>query len=129
MKTPDPSPDPLFKSLAEEVSDLPLRAAAEARRAGAQRRLNRQRTAVVAVAFLIGMVGWSALPAFRKPGSGSTGVGPVVESHVVKPEAVPALPTKLNPEQAAFVKAVGDMPLLLVRDSSGEVTRIHVIER
>ena len=43
--------------------------------------------------------------------------------------AAQPLPAGLNAEQAAFVKAMGDQPLLLVRDASGKVARIHVFER
>jgi hypothetical protein len=30
---------------------------------------------------------------------------------------------------SALVKAAGDLPILLVRDKSGRVTRVHLIER
>jgi hypothetical protein len=39
------------------------------------------------------------------------------------------LPTGLDKEQQELVKAAGSLPLLLVREGSGKVTRIHVIER
>lgn len=129
MKTPHSSPDPLLQSLVEEAADLPIRAAAAARKAITQRRLNCQRTALVAATFLIGIVTWSALPPVRKPQPSVTEAGHVAENHAVKPEALRTLPTGLNPEQTAFVKAAGDMPLLFVRNSSGQVTRIHLIER
>lgn len=129
MKTPHSSADPLLQSLAEEAADLPIRAAAEARKAITQRRLNHQRTALVAAAFLIGVVTWNALPSVRKLRPGLPEAGHVAENHAVNSEALRTLPTGLNPEQTAFVKAAGDMPLLFVRNSSGQVTRIHVIER
>jgi hypothetical protein len=129
MKAPHSPPDPLLQSLVEEAADLPIRAAAEARKAITQRRLNRQQTALVAAAFLIGIFTWNALPSVRKLRPGLPEAGPVAGNHAVKPEAFQSLPTGLNPEQTAFVKAAGDMPLLFVRNSSGQVTRIHVIER
>ena len=39
------------------------------------------------------------------------------------------LPDGLDKEQQELFKAARGLPLLLVRDSSGKVTRIHVIER
>ena len=39
------------------------------------------------------------------------------------------IPDGLSKEQRAVVVAARGLPLLLVRDSSGKVTRIHVIER
>lgn len=129
MKTPHSSSDPLLQSLAEEAADLPIRAAAEARKAITQRRLIHQRTALVAATFLIGIVTWSALPSVRISRPSVTEAGQVAENQAVKPEALRTLPTGLNPEQTAFVKAAGDMPLLFVRNSSGQVTRIHLIER
>jgi len=39
------------------------------------------------------------------------------------------LPEGLDKEQQELFKAARGLPLLLVRDSSGKVTRIHVIER
>ena len=39
------------------------------------------------------------------------------------------LPEGLTEEQASVVMAARDLPLLLVRDTTGKVARIHVIER
>jgi hypothetical protein len=58
------------------------------------------------------------------PGSGTIAVNPPVE-----PAVLQTPPSQLDPEQMALVQAAGDMPLLLVRNSSGQVTRIHLIER
>jgi hypothetical protein len=48
---------------------------------------------------------------------------------VVTPAVIQQLPAGLDPEQMAFIQATGDIPLLLVRNSEGKVTRIHLIER
>lgn len=129
MKNPHSSPDPVLQSLAEEAADLPKRAAAEARKAVRQRGLNRQRTALTAVVFLIGIVTWNAWPPGGDSRPSMPMAGHVTENHVAKPEVLQTLPTTLDPEQEAFVRSAGDIPLLLVRNSTGQVTRIHLIER
>lgn len=75
---------------------------------------------------LIGFVTWTTWL-----GKKQTSAVPqsLLTTQEVKSEARETLPTGLNDEQEAFVKAAKDMPLLLVRNSSGQVTRIHLFER
>ncbi len=128
MKTPHPSPDPLLRSLTEEAANLPSLAAAEARQRSIQRRRN-QRNSLVAITSLIGIVSWwVSYPVSESP-HGPADSHKIAETHFEDPAELQALPSGLSPEQAAVVKAAGDLPLLLIRDSSGKVSRIHVINR
>ena len=129
MNTPHPSSDPLFRSLAGEAPDLPVRAAIEARRRIARRRRNRQRSALVATASLIGIITWGAMSSAPESIPSSSGSGTIAVNPPVEPPVLQTPPSQLDPEQMALVQAAGDMPLLLVRNSSGQVTRIHLIER
>jgi hypothetical protein len=146
--------DPLLRSLADEVSDLPVRAAQEARRRSAQR-IERRRQATIALALLVafGLAAkafWPASPSPRvaapspiaivsAPSISSVpapAVTPPAPSEYVKvqteEEAIenpPPVPAGLSKEQQEVVEAARGLPLLLVKDASGKVTRIHVIER
>ena len=129
MNTHQPSSDPLLESLAGEAADLPIRAASEARQRIARRRQNRQRSALLAGATLVGIVTWNAMPSVPNYLPVSPESGLTAEHHAVTPAVPQSLPTGLDPEQTAFIREAGDIPLLLVRNSAGQVTRIHLIER
>lgn len=122
-------PDPLLESLAEEAADLPTLAAKAARQRSAQRQQHRKLSAAVATVAVLVFATWSFLPS--RGGNKST----VAENPVMPKKALQVtsdlqpLPSGLNPEQAAFVRAAKDQPLLLVRNAAGKVTRIHVVER
>ena len=151
------SPDPPLQSLADEAAALPVRAAIEARQRNARRTQNRQRLALTLTVFFLGVVAWVLLPSrevrhstvARHPVTpeSSTNLAPSAPEPTPTPPApepreyvkaqtdeealrvsVP-LPTGLDKEQQELVKAARDLPLLLVRDGTGKVTRIHVIER
>lgn len=174
MKSPD---DPLFRILADEVADLPGRAAAEARQRRTQRRRNRIRLAQVTAIALGSVIVWSLLQKQTTPpdtigkqlpdvtAPNPTGLDPIAPDPVVpdhhepyepapgaqiEPDApIPnpfaineksptedkgsniarPLPSGLDEEQTKFVLSVGDIPLLFVRDASGKVTRIHIVQR
>ncbi len=145
MNTP---PEPLLQSLADEATHLPLRAAIEARQRSAHRVQIRQRFALAGTIALLGLLAWALFPSRQVSPS-------LVAIHPATPKSTPdlappapeprddvkvqidedaaleplPLPTGLDREQQELVKAAGDLPLLLVRDSTGKVTRIHVIER
>lgn len=141
--------DPLFQSLADEAADLPARAASAARQRNAQRRRNREGLAQAAVLALLGVIIWNLVPkqaappttvAVHSPGVTAPERSPEPDAPIAQPSgnpfprksAVPAalsLPSGLDPEQTKFVKAVGDLPLLFVRDAAGKVTRIHLVQR
>lgn len=123
MKTPN---DPLLESLAEEAAALPVLAAIAARRRNTQRHKNRRKVGLLASISLIGFVTWTT---WLEKEQTSAEPQSLLTTQEVKSEARETLPTGLNDEQEAFVKAAKDMPLLLVRNSSGQVTRIHLIER
>jgi hypothetical protein len=157
MNIPHDPADPLLQSLADEAADLPIRAAIEARQKSAHRVQIRQRFALAATVSFLGVVAW-VLFSSREVRHATVAVPPVTpESSTVlaasAPEPTPtppapepredvkvqteeevaqaprSLPTGLDHEQQELVKAAGDLPLLLVRDGTGKVTRIHVIER
>jgi hypothetical protein len=138
MNTPHEPTDPLLRSLLEETTDLPARAAAAARQRSAQRRQSRRRLAQTAALALLSILAWRLFPTPTEPASTVAVVSPGATAPEFSPEpdaptapklATPSLPSGLNPEQAQFVKALGNLPLLLVRDDSGKVTRIHLVER
>ncbi len=157
MNTPRKPNDPLLQSLADEAADLPLRAAIEARQRIARRTQNRQRLALALTVSFLGVVAWVLLPS-REVRHSPVALHPVTPERSTNlapsaPEPTPTppapepreyvkaqigeealraslpLPTGLDEEQQELVKAAGDLPLLLVRDGTGKVTRIHVIER
>ena len=155
MNAPHDPSDPLLQSLAEEAADLPARAAAVARQRSIQRRQTRQRFAFAAVISLLGVatsvlvprrdvqpttVAAHHVPSGNSPDLATFEPSPApdapIATGIVKVQtdekavgATSSLPSGLDEEQTEFVKAVRDLPLLLVRDGTGKVTRIHVVER
>ena len=159
MNTPHEPNDPLLQSLADEASDLPLRAAQEAR-ARNMHHLRQRGLAASAVTILcVGLCAWS-LVTMPEPRSSSVAMQPAAPHEdpeepdapvrtpaiaLIHPVALPRdelvkvqtgdeatndpLPDGLDREQQELFKAARGLPLLLVRDSSGKVARIHVIER
>jgi hypothetical protein len=144
--------DPLSEMLAAHAADLPARAASAARQRNVQRRHHRQRLAQVAVLSLLGWVTWNVFPgritppivAVHSPGIPNQKLSQEPDAAPLNGNALQSekpsagghslqvslpLPGGLNEEQAEFVKAVGDAPLLFVRDASGKVTRIHFVQR
>jgi hypothetical protein len=144
--------DPLFQSLADEAADLPVRAASAARQRNIQRRQNRQRLVLATVLSLFGVIAWNFVVtksepfttiALHSPGVTTPELSPEPDSPIAQPfetfenpspregsvSVTLPLPSGLDSEQAKFVEAVGDVPLLFVRDDSGKVTRIHIVHR
>lgn len=122
-------PDPLLEILSEDAADLPALAAKAARQRNAQRQRHRKLSTAVATVAILVFATWRFLPS--RGGNKS-----IVAQHPVSTKNplqisndLQLLPTGLDPEQAAFVLAAKDQPLLLVRNAAGKVTRIHVVER
>lgn len=148
MKTPFDPIDPLLQSLTDEAADLPLKAAAEARRARTLRTRRHRQMALTLTVIFCGVCAWQMFPRGGKDGVMITSVEPsdagtglpgeaslashqtmIVRTEVqAKNEPLP-LPDGLTADQAKVVKAAHGLPLLLVRDRSGSVARIHLIER
>lgn len=144
MKTPPDSNEPLLQSLADEVSDLPLLAAQEARKTHALRMKQRRQVSLAITVLLFGMclslivrernVGAdfaaSHLPAdFPSPLSLQRSNFVTVRTmEQARKEPLP-LPDGITQDQAKVLIAARGLPLLLVRDRAGKVARIHVIER
>ncbi len=148
MKTPFDPIDPLLQSLTEEADDLPLKAAAEARRTCASRMRRRRQIALTFTVIFCGVSAWQMFPRGGKDSEMITSVEPsdactvlpgeaaltslqtmIVRTEVqARNEPLP-LPDGLTSDQAKVVKAARGLPLLLVRDRSGSVARIHLIER
>lgn len=142
MSTPFDPPHPLLRSLTDDAADLPARAAAEARQVGIRRSRLRLRAALAALTMVFGWSAWSLLA--RHEARLALAAAPRL-----KPDPAPAeprefvkvrtedeamhaplpLPEGLDREQQELFKAARGLPLLLVRDDSGKVVRIHVIER
>ena len=144
----NPSPDPtnpLLQSLADEAADLPLLAASEARRRHARRQRNQLSIPLAVLALAIGLGAWQvrtmrpviptivAVPPMPTESSPTPAPGPreyvkVQTEEQARSHPLP-LPPGLSREQQNVVEAARGLPLLLVRDRAGKVTRIHVIER
>lgn len=158
MNAPHDPSDPLFESLAEEAADLPARAANAARQRQAQRRQNRQRLMQAAVFALLGVSTWQLVPRndaqpttdvadhvltanqpapihFDPSPEPDAPIAPFPRKAaepnpgIMMVAATLPLPSGLNEEQTEFVKALPDVPLLFIRDDSGKVTRVHLVER
>jgi hypothetical protein len=151
MKPPFDSTDPLLKSFVDEAADLPLKAAAEARRTSLIRKKQRRQITFAITMFLGGVCTWQSLAprdtskelfailqipdATLTNATQATPPSPPTSRHVIVRTEAQArndplpLPERLTVAQADVVKAARGLPLLLVRDRSGRVTRIHAIER
>lgn len=136
MKTPSDFTEPLLQSLAEETANLPLRAAAEARRARAQRLQHRRQFTVVITVLICGLCLWQM----------NTHQDSMAKQNISPPSTQPRaqlitrteeqarsqdlpMPEGLTKDQENLVKAARGLPLVFIRDSSGKVSRIHVFER
>lgn len=158
MNAPLDPTDPLPQILKEEAADLPLKAAVEAGKTRAQLVKRRRRVAFVVMAMLCGMCAWPFVPQgpMRQETAAIPGPSAAPEPsvqplpHVAGPSTPPSplrqeaaivrteeqarieplpLPDGLTGEQESVVKAARGLPLLLVRDTTGRVVRIHAIER
>jgi hypothetical protein len=140
MKTPADPNDPLLRSLVEEAADLPMKAAGEARRTRALRMNQRRHVALAITVLFWGVCVWQ-IDATREVDRDfidiqkSTDAPTNFAKHVIvrteeqaRNEPLP-LPDGLTEDQAKVVLAARGLPLLLVRDETGRVTRIHTIER
>jgi hypothetical protein len=161
MNTPRKPNDPILQSLADEASDLPLRAAHEARSRNMHHLRQRRLAASVVTILFAGLCAWSLIT-MPEPRSSSVTMQTAVSHENPKESATPfpspaiakndpsvppprdfvkvqtqdeamndplPLPDGLDWEQQELFKAARGLPLLLVRDGSGKVARIHVIER
>ncbi|MFZ4766229.1 MAG: hypothetical protein ACOYMN_14865 [Roseimicrobium sp.] len=140
MKTPADPNDPLLRSLAEEAADLPLKAAGEARRTRALRMKHHRQAALALSVLFCGVCAWQIYaPRDRGRELIATHTSPDsrmnVAKHVIvrteeqaRYEPLP-LPDGLSADQAKVVLAAQGLPLLLIRDHTGRVARIHTIER
>ena len=147
MRPPFDPTDPLLRSLAEEAVDLPLRAAVEARRTRELGRRRRRQIALTSTALFCGMCAWQVIQpmntrresiGMQEPSDAplkTTHPSTETDNHLIvrteeqaRNEPLP-LPEGLTREQENVVKAARGLPLVLVRDNTGKVSRIHVIER
>jgi hypothetical protein len=139
MKTPSEPNDPLLQSIAEEAADMPLKAAVEARKTRIRRTQQRRQIAITAVALFCGVCAWQMFPPAERardltanvsisPTPLEQGILLVRTEEQARNEPLP-LPAGLSKDQENLVKAAQGLPLLLVRDSTGRVARIHVFER
>ncbi len=105
MNTPHDPPDPLLQSLADEVADLPVRAAIEARQRKTHRVQNRQRLALAATVSFLGVVAWVLFPS-REVRHATVAVPPVTPESAtdLAPAAPEPTPTPTAPEPRESVK-------------------------
>ena len=151
MKSPPDPTDPLLQCLADEAADLLLRAANEARNTRARHMHRRRQFSLTVAVLFLGVFAWQVFPprAARRetiamrpatpetaplptPGAPTVpeqrGFVKVQTEDQVKNDPLP-LPDGLSQEQETLLFAARGLPLLLVRDDSGKVTGVHVIER
>lgn len=141
MTPPRKPSDPLLQSLADELGDLPARAALAARLRSSQRRLQQRCLVATTAVVLLGASVWllrsgdATKAPVVVPNTTPSPVPTVREFvHVQTEEETrlhpPPMPEGLDREQQALIAVAPDLPLLIVRDNGGsKVTRIHVIER
>lgn len=151
MRTPFDPTDHLLQSLADEAADLPRRAAAEARQTRTLRAKQRRQFGLTLAVLLASVGVWQIFPRVER-GAESFAMKSLPVAIVTLPEQPASttpeprgyvivrteeqarneplpIPEGLSKEQRAVVEAARGLPLVLVRDSSGKVARIHVIER
>jgi hypothetical protein len=141
-------PDPFLQSLAEEAASLPGLAAQEARRSTIRRGRRRRQIASVAVMMAVAACAWqifrtapmrrheprpelppsAAVAANAVPAPSASSYVKVQTMQEAMADPLP-IPAGLDKEQRDLVEAARGLPLLLVKDASGKVTRIHVVER
>jgi hypothetical protein len=111
MKTPLYPDDPLLQALTKDANELPLEAAAQAR----SRRQLRATISSGAVVILL------ALGIFlgRRPAPKHAGHAGVT--------IVPK-PTVVSPEEKKLLDDLGDAPVLVVRNDSGHLRRVYILE-
>ena len=146
MTTSRSLPDPLLQSVTASVGGLPSAAAREARRVRDARVSHRRAVGGGFFVFLACFTIWQGrhqLSVTRTRRAAITARPPAAtqQTQVASPEFViatipgqsssPAIPIPpvISEAQRVVILAAGDLPLLLVKDDSGRVTRIHVIER
>lgn len=143
MKTPFSFNEPLLRNLTEEAADLPLKAAAEARRARADRIRQRRQIALAIVVLFCGVCAWRThsprdtgrefLTIHEPPDAALSSAQPNLRVIVRTEEQARKEPLPwtegLTADQASVVNVAHGLPLLLIRDRSGRVARIHAIER
>lgn len=144
MKTPSDSNEPLLQSLADEVSDLPLLAAQEARKSHAMCMKQRRQVSLAIGVLFFGMC-LSLILRERNVGADFAANHPPTDfpsppslqrskyvtvrtMEQARKEPLP-LPDGITRDQAKVLIAARGLPLLLVRDRAGKVARIHIIER
>jgi hypothetical protein len=142
MNDPFNAPEPLLHAVASDAADLPRQAAAEARRYFDRRCRQRRLSTAAVLAATIGFASWAA---WQHPAGGTARSG--ARDGILAPAASPLaefvkvqsrreatidplpIPDGLSREQRELLAAAQGFPLLLVKDATGKVTRIDVIER
>jgi hypothetical protein len=143
MSTEPERPDPLLQSLADDANALPAAAAAHARESCRARGAARRAASMLAV-FLVLAAGiwWAARDRIESPGGAEIAhsnpsrqppvrlpsEGFVKVQHADEPYAA-VIPPGAGEDERRLLAALEGVPAVLVRDASGRITRVHVIDR
>jgi len=140
MKTPSEPNDPLLQSLVEDANELAQAAAAEARsRRRAHLTLVRIGTPLV---ILLAAALWSIKhSSHHEAASQVSDVGRAANApkfamqrayvrvnHPGEPAEDDSVPPDATEQEKQLLNELPDVPLLLVRNDAGQVTRVHVFE-
>ena len=110
----------MLQALTSDANELPLAAAAQAR---SRQRLRRTISSSAAVMLLVALGLWfSTRPAPNHPGN----AGP--SQNFVQSGATVPRPAVASPAEKKLLDALADTPLLVVRNSSGHLRRVYVLE-
>ncbi len=120
MKTPPRPDDLLLQALTSDVNDLPLAAAAQAR---SRQRLHRTLSSSAAVIVLVALGLWSS----RRPAPNHASPASPSQS-LTQSGAIVPIPAVASPAEKKLLDDLADTPLLVVRNSSGHLRRVYVLE-
>ncbi len=120
MKTPHHPDDPLLQALIRDANELPLAAAAQAR---SRQRLRRTVSSSVAVIVLVALGLWFST---RPAPNHADHAGP--SKNFAQSGAIVPSPAVASPAEKKLLDDLADTPLLVVRNSSGHLRRVYVLE-
>jgi hypothetical protein len=142
MKTLPESDDPLLQSLVEEVKDLPKSAAAHARsRQQARTTIARVSVVLTVMLFAAGMLLFGHTPERKDAGkvtritrppqtaTSRARQGYVKVYHEGETAADESIPPNATERERQLLAELPGVPLLIVKNDAGEVTRVHIFER
>ncbi len=120
MKTPPRPDDPLLQALTRDAKELPLAAAAQAR---SRHRLRRRVSSGAVVVILLALGLWfGTRPAPNHAGHAGS------KRNFAQSGAIVPRPAVASPAEKKLLEDLADAPVLVVRNNSGHLRRVYVLE-